>query len=392
MIDPGKLTEILKYRGIYKFFGVPDSLLKALSAVLEQDNEIHHAITPNEGIAISRAIGSFLATQKIPAVYMQNSGMGNAINPILSLADSKVYGIPMLIIVGWRGELLDDIQIKDEPQHVKQGEVTIPLIESMKYKYHMLEFNSDPVQVVNDCLHDIEMNHEPVFMVVRKGTFSSLPNLNQNIDSEYDLSRESVIEHLLMLLPSNVKYIATTGKAGRELYELRNIRSETHANDFLCVGGMGHASSIAAEIATELPEHIITCIDGDGSTLMHLASIQLCAKCNNLLHVIIDNGAHESVGGQPTTFRDLDSRRLGQCFGYQCSKVVISTDQLRQAIEQFKHKQVSTLLIVRCRQGSRINLGRPETPPVEQRSAFISSLNTYQGEKNEKDGTAFLQS
>ncbi|RZP72485.1 phosphonopyruvate decarboxylase [Vibrio vulnificus] len=376
MISPIEFLHALHHHGIDSYYGVPDSLLKSFGHALNEAPFVqHHHITPNEGIAISRAIGYYSATQKVPVVYMQNSGLGNAVNPLLSLADSQVYGVPMLLIVGWRGEMLATEQLADEPQHRKQGRVTTELIDAMGYPCVILDKNSDFRQVIDDSLQRAKQLQAPVFLVVRKGTFSACDS-SRDVN-RFDLSREHAIETVLQALPEDCISVATTGKAGREIFELRKTLNMPHNRDFLCVGGMGHASSIAAEIAHHKPDRPVVCFDGDGAVLMHLASLQHAASQPNLLHIVLNNCAHESVGGQRTQFDDLEVHALAQAFGYQHFAYVTDVDAIGREVDYFLTKPTSTLLIIGCKIGSRDDLGRPTISTQEQYAAFTEFVSSY---------------
>jgi len=375
MISPIEFLKELKENNIDTYYGVPDSLLKSLGDAINDSVLVsNHSITPNEGIAVSRAIGYFSATRQLPVVYMQNSGLGNAVNPLLSLADPQVYGVPMLIIVGWRGEIVGQDQIADEPQHRKQGRVTIDLIHSMGYNYFVVDKDSCYKTIVCESVALARQRQEPVFLVVRKDTFSA--HNSSSPKNRFKMNREEAIKNVLTLLPDDCISVATTGKTGREIFELRQSLNMPHHTDFLCVGGMGHASSIAAEIARYKPERSVVCFDGDGAALMHLASMQHAASQKNFLHIILNNCAHESVGGQSTSFDELDAASLARSFGYAKFAYITEKDELCRETTNFFHTQQSTLFIIGCKIGSRDDLGRPTTPAREQYAAFTNFVNS----------------
>lgn len=374
MISPIDFVQELKDNDVDTYYGVPDSLLKSFGNILNDSSLVsHHSITPNEGIAISRAIGYFSASQKVPAVYMQNSGLGNAINPILSLADPQVYGVPLLIIVGWRGEMLDTEQVSDEPQHRKQGRVTTDVIEAMGYHYSILDKDSDFKHVLCNIVETAKQKQEPVFLVVRKGTFSE--SISADYTNRFEMSRELAIKNVLKALPDDCISVATTGKTGREIFELRKSLDMSHDGDFLCVGGMGHASSIASEIARCKPNRTVACFDGDGAVLMHMASMQHAASQCNLIHIVLNNCAHESVGGQSTTFDELDAHSLSKAFGYKRFSYITNPEDLGREVDDFLINKKSTLLIIGCRIGSRSDLGRPTISTMEQYSSFTNFVS-----------------
>lgn len=369
MISPFDFLTALKEHDIDTYYGVPDSLLKSFDQALSDSTSVRsHSIVPNEGIAVSRAIGYFAATRQIPVVYMQNSGLGNAVNPLLSLADAQVCGVPMLLVVGWRGEMIGQEQITDEPQHRKQGRVTLELIESMGYSYFIVDKASCYKTIIDESVELAKRKHEPVFLVVRKDTFSNVKS--ERPENRFDMTREASIKSVLALLPDTCITVATTGKIGREVFELRQSLKMPHYSDFLCVGGMGHASSIASEIACYKPERTVVCFDGDGAALMHLASMQHAACQKNLLHIILNNCVHESVGGQSTTFDELDAASLARTFGYARFSYITDEKTLCRQTALFLLAPESTLLIVGCKIGSRIDLGRPTVSSKEQYASF----------------------
>ena len=298
MIPPCHLYDQLAQGGIDFYVGVPDSLLKPFCAyVADQTREGQHVITANEGNAVALAMGHHLATGGNPAVYMQNSGLGNIVNPLLSLADKEVYSVPMLFVIGWRGQP----GVKDEPQHIKQGRVTLPLLEAMEVSHAILD--GDPEK-------SPELVAEAVKRVVEEGGVHALV-VTQGAFEEYrgqknregpSLKRESVIQQVVAALEKDTVVVSTTGKASRELFEIREAEGEGHERDFLTVGGMGHASQIALGIAMGAPARQVVCIDGDGASLMHLGSMAIngTSGLKNFKHILINNGAHESVGGPPT--------------------------------------------------------------------------------------------
>ncbi|MCZ8167488.1 phosphonopyruvate decarboxylase [Silanimonas sp.] len=370
MIPPEKLYRLLQSRGIGLFAGVPDSLLANFCAYVDDNGEDgSHVITANEGNAVALAAGYHMATGKFCAVYMQNSGLGNAINPLTSLADPEVYRLPMLLIIGWRGEP----GVKDEPQHVKQGRVTLGQLELLGVPCRVLEAGSDAEAVVDELFADMARTNAPVALVVRKDTFAKYKSLRK-AESLSDMTREQALDTLLALTGSDDLIISTTGKTSREVFELRVRRGEAQ-RDFLTVGGMGHTSSIALGVALGQPKRRVVCLDGDGSLLMHLGAMPVIGslKPARLIHVLLNNAAHESVGGQPTAAGSIDFAAIALGSGYAAHRVAGDPASLRAAWRELVDHQGPVLLEVRIKAGSRDDLGRPTSSAEENKRAFMGA-------------------
>ncbi len=368
MIAPQAFVEELQRYGTDFFCGVPDSLLKNLCAYITDtvDRE-HHIITANEGNAVALAAGHHLATGAIPFVYMHNSGQGNAINPLLSLADEDVYQIPMLLCVGWRGEP----GVKDEPQHLKQGKVTLSLFEAAGIPYQVL--SAEPEQMVaqiSEAYASMQENSSPYALIIRKEVFSSYV-LQQKTIVDGALVREEALEIVVDHLPPDAIVVSTTGMASRELYEIREKREEGHQKDFLTVGSMGHASQIALGIALAKKERLVVCIDGDGAALMHLGGAAIIANATpeRFLHIILNNGSHDSVGGQPTVGRSVNLVGVLLSLGYAKAVQVKTEDELIEALSAAVAGPYCIEVLVK--RGNRADLGRPKSTPVENKHAFM---------------------
>ena len=377
MINPNYLYEKLIKAGTVFFTGVPDSLLKSFCAYLTDNvKEENHIIAANEGAAVGLACGFHLATGKIPLVYMQNSGIGNAVNPLLSLADSDVYQIPLILLIGWRGEP----GVKDEPQHIKQGKVTCAMLDSIGIPYAIMSDNENDLYKQITAMYDhFSKNNSPYGLIVKKDTFANY-KLQKNITANetYSLSRETAIQEILNNSRPDEIYVSTTGMASRELFELRDKMNHSHSLDFLTVGSMGHSSQIALGIALQKPQKHITCLDGDGALLMHTGSLAIIGnkKAKNFRHIILNNGAHDSVGGQPTVGLEIDIPALALSCGYEKTISVNSIDTLRSALHALKNeeRQGSVLIEVRICKGARSDLGRPTSTPIENKKAFMEAL------------------
>jgi phosphonopyruvate decarboxylase len=374
MINCKKFYDCLVEKGIDFFTGVPDSLLKDFCAyVTDNVDPRNNIIAANEGGAIALVAGYNLATGNIGLVYMQNSGQGNSINPLTSLADPEVYSIPMLLLIGWRGEPGN----KDEPQHVKQGKITLKLLETLDIPYKVL---SDSLEEAKDDLNEafnvMKEKNRPYALVVRKKTFEQYL-LKNKIRTSYELNREDAIKLVIDNLDNSDIIISTTGKASRELFEYREERKQDHKKDFLTVGSMGHSSQIALGIALQKPNRQIYCLDGDGALIMHLGSLTIIGQQSphNLKHIIFNNGAHDSVGGQPTAGFNIDIPAIANACGYKLAVRAETSDEVLEKINLLKSYSGPGLLEIRINKGARKDLGRPTTTPIENKESFTEFLS-----------------
>ncbi len=370
MMNPETFYKSIQFRGIGLMAGVPDSLLKHLCAYVDANCcTSEHIITANEGNAIALAAGYHLATGKIGAVYMQNSGLGNCVNPLTSLADSEVYSIPMLLIIGWRGAP----GIKDEPQHVKQGRITTGQLDLLEISYQILQADSDLDHILDKSFAELAEENAPVALLIRKGTFESWKGRGKS-EQTYTMKREQALAVLLNLAKPDDLFISTTGKTSRELFELRVHRGEPQ-RDFLTVGSMGHTSSIALGVALGKPDRRVICLDGDGSFIMHMGAMPIIAslKPNNLVHVILNNQAHESVGGQSTVAGQIDLRAIALASGYKAYHQASDTVSLNKAWQSIDNSDGPQLLELHLCTGSREDLGRPTSTPQENKQAFMEA-------------------
>lgn len=373
MIDPGLFYKILKKGDIDFFIGVPDSLLKGFNNYLASNlRDDEHIIAANEGGAVSIAAGYYLATGKIPLVYMQNSGLGNSVNPLTSLVHRDVYSIPVLLLVGWRGEP----GVKDELQHVVQGKITLKLLETMQIPFRIL--SSDPAGMKKDiswAVGNIKSKQSPHALVVRKNTFSDYVLSVKPRPDESILARESVIGEIISNLGENYAIVSTTGKTSRELFEYRELTRGAHDRDFLVVGSMGHASQIALGLALNKPDRKIVCFDGDGALIMHMGALSIIGryKPNNFLHIILNNGSHESVGGQPTSASSTDFCKVALACGYKKAVTAKKAVDIKRAIKGFKNNG-PIMIEVKIKTQSRKDLGRPTISLQSLKNNFIQNL------------------
>lgn len=372
MIQPKAFIDALVQGGVDFFAGVPDSLLKNLCAYIT-DNvpREKNIIAANEGNAVGLAAGYHLATGKVGCVYMQNSGEGNIVNPLLSLVDEDVYHIPMLLVIGWRGEP----GVHDEPQHKKQGKVTLSLLETMGVPYAVLDENWE--QQVQGALKAISETNGVYALIVRKGTFDEYVLQKQTL-SYLPLSREEAIKIVVDKLREDDIVVSTTGMISRELFEYREALGQGHGADFLTVGSMGHASQIALGIALQKPNRRVIVFDGDGALLMHMGGMAIigdyCPK--NLVHVVFNNGAHDSVGGQPTVGQKIDIEEIAKAVGYTDVVSVDNRSALMSAMNHVNYAAIDgvSLINVNVRKGNRKDLGRPTTTPIQNKEAFMQNL------------------
>ena len=357
--------------------GVPDSLLKNLTAVFDSSpGLIEHQIASNEGSAVGLAVGRYLATGRIPIVYMQNSGLGNSINPLTSLAAKEIYSIPLILLIGWRGEILPDgNQIEDEPQHKFQGKITTKLLSSLEIPFVILDFESDIIKTIEDVIKNALRDKSPQAILVRSGTFSTTNTIFEHKNG-FVIKREEAISMLLDTFPKNSFYIATTGFTGRILMKMRMLRNEKQENDFLVIGGMGIANQIATGISDSLKSERIRviCLDGDGSVLMHLGGLLNSSRSERLVHVLLNNGCHESVGKQQTNGGNVDFSRIAGILGYKNIYSVSTINEMQEAIDLSANSRGSSFIEIKCCVGDSTDLPRPKDSPKNLRLRFESSL------------------
>ena len=366
-----KLVEII---GADFYSGVPDSQLKALCNYLMATYGIdqkHHIIAANEGNCTALAAGYHLATGKVPVVYMQNSGEGNIINPVASLLNDKVYAIPMIFIVGWRGEP----GIHDEPQHIYQGEVTVKLLEDMDISTFIIgkDTTDDEVKTAMENFKSVLAKGKQVAFVIRKGALTDAPKVEYKNNNT--MVREEIIRHIVKVSDED-PIVSTTGKASRELFEIREANGQSHKYDFLTVGSMGHSSSIALGVAINKPNCKVWCIDGDGAVLMHMGSMAVIGSCapKNLVHVVVNNQAHETVGGMPTVANAVDLPAVALACGYKLALSADNRESLDAALEEALRSEGPVLVEAKCAIGARADLGRPTTTPQQNKEAFMDFL------------------
>jgi len=358
----------------FEFFtGVPDSQLKPLCNYLMNTYGIsdNHIIAANEGNAVAIAAGYHMATGKVPVVYMQNSGIGNIINPVASLMNDKVYAIPCVFVVGWRGEP----GIKDEPQHIFQGEVTVKLLEDMDIKTFIISKETTEEEL---CEKQKEFDAllsegKQVAYVIKKGALSYDEKVKY--ENTYLMKREDIVEHITKVTGDDI-IVSTTGKASRELFEIRERNKDIHSRDFLTVGSMGHSSSIALGLAKAKKDKKIWIVDGDGAALMHMGSMAVlgASDVKNIVHIVINNGAHETVGGMPTVAEKINMLKIAEGCGYKNFVSVNTFEELDNVLSEAKEKNELSFIEVKCAIGARDDLGRPTTTAKENKENFMEYL------------------
>lgn len=379
MISPRAFYEALAANGVNFLVGVPDSLLKEFCAFVDAAlPPERHLIAANEGTAVGIATGVHLASGGLPMVYLQNSGLGNSVNPLLSLADPEVYGVPMIILVGWRGEP----GVKDEPQHVKQGRVSPALLDAMEIPYRTLDGDeAEAADLARWATATARERSGPVALLVRKGAFGKAEKRRESAAADAGMmSREDAIGLVTEVLPADVTIVSTTGMISRELYEHRMRLQQDRASDFLTVGSMGHASQIALGIALMRPDKAVACIDGDGAALMHLGGLATIGarQPKRYLHIVLNNGAHDSVGGQPTVGFDISLTDIARACGYaHVAGPLTDAGEIRAALASLATAEGPALIEIRVRTGSRDDLGRPKESPAENKAIFVDRLRGH---------------
>ena len=372
MIRPEFFIEKLRENGIDCFAGVPDSLLKNICAyITDHCDAQHNIIAANEGAAVGLAAGHYLATGQPACVYMQNSGEGNIINPLASLTDPEVYNIPVLLLIGWRGRP----GVHDEPQHVKQGKVTTGLLNTMGINFDVLSKEEDKAEKQIAKAVAVLKNKDVYALVIEKDTFEDykLQNVEKN---DLTMSREEAIQTVAAALGEKDCIVSTTGMISRELFEYRDAMNQGHERDFLTVGSMGHASQIALGIAMAKSDRKVWCFDGDGAAIMHMGSMAIVASKapKNYVHVVFNNGAHDSVGGQPTVGLKINLPAVAKAVGYKNAYSVETKEYLTELLGKVKSQECPVLLEVKVKKGNRKDLGRPTTTPIQNKEALMSFL------------------
>ena len=372
-ISPLDFFNILTDNNIDFFTGVPDSLLKEFCFCIDDKvTDQKHIVAANEGNAIGLACGYYLSSGKIPLVYMQNSGLGNAINPLLSLCDQSVYSIPMIIVIGWRGQP----QTEDAPQHYRQGEVTLGLLDALGIEYRIMPDTSiETKNCVVELIKTASVKKAPVALVVKKNTFEKYSS-KQKEQALFELTCQESIKLILDELQHKDVVVSTTGKISRELYEYRKKSDQAHNRDFLMVGSMGHCSQIALSIAYEKPLRQVFCLDGDGAVIMHMGALAIIgsSSAKNFKHIIINNGSHDSVGGQSTAGFKISFVDIAKACGYKIVFLASTASSIEEKISELCRAQGPALLEIRIKGSHVSKLGRPKSLK-ENKENFMEFLS-----------------
>jgi phosphonopyruvate decarboxylase len=369
MISPADLYQFLAKQGVTGYAGVPDSLLKHFLKYL-QDHSSEHTITANEGLAIGLAAGYHLATGKVPLVYLQNSGLGNIINPLTSLADKEVYGIPVLLLIGWRGRP----GTKDEPQHVKMGRITVPLLDTLEVPVYILEEEQEKAfGQISDAINKAKAEQRPVALLVPEEIFEVYKGEAEQ--QTHSLEREEVIRQLIEHLTGDEVVVCTTGKAGREFYEQNKMTDNKINKYLLSVGAMGHANHVALGIRKNSGERVVM-LDGDGALLMQMGSLATIGQHVNdgFLHIVINNGSHESVGGQPTEGFAIDLCSMASASGYTQVIRISNESELQVWLKEVPSVTGKQFVEILTNKKSRPDLGRPAGSPTEWKNDLMTTL------------------
>ena len=370
MINTKEFLVELQKNDLTFFSGVPDSLLKNLCFAIDKKFPSKHFVAANEGSAIGIGLGYYLKTKKIPVIYMQNSGLGNAINPLISLANSKVYRIPVFMIIGWRGE--KSKKLIDEPQHLAQGKETINFLKSLGVRYKIVSSRSNIKKIIKDLKTYSYKNRLPVCILVKKNAFEN-KKFEKKVTYKNLYFREELLRTLLENLPQKSNIVSTTGILSREINEILNKKNLKKLNNFMCVGGMGHAISVASGIAINTKKKIF-CLDGDGSLTMHMGSLTTSALQKNIVHILFNNNGHESVGGQKTSADSVQFHRLAKILGYKNTRYCKNKIQLIQAVKEGILSEQSFFIEILCKQGHRKNITRPSKKMIILKNQFMKNL------------------
>ena len=366
----------MKENSIEFFTGVPDSLLKDFLGYMNDNISYpNHIAAANEGNAVGLAIGYYLATKKIPLVYLQNSGLGNTINPLLSLADNSVYAIPMILMIGWRGKP----GVKDEPQHIVQGQLTKDILDTIRIPYLVINKDcskQDLKKIFKKASEDTILKKHPFALLVEKDSFQTY-EVSNNSSLTHLMTREEALEICINNINNDDIVVSTTGMLSRELFELRERKCMGHSNDFLTVGGMGHANQIALGIALNKPNRNIYCFDGDGALLMHMGSMALNGflKLKNYKHILFNNKVHDSVGGQPTSGQNICFNDLAKVTGYEFHAKTFNSGEIKKVFNEIKNNHKSSFIEIMIKRGSRKDLSRPKSSPKENKKALMKNIH-----------------
>ena len=374
MIKASQLINLLTKEELNFITGIPCSILKDfLSGLSEKKGQIEHIIATSEEEAMSIGVGYYLATAKIPIVYMQNSGLARSVDVLTSLANKEVYNVPILLLISWRG----DPSKKDEPQHLKMGKITPKILKTLNIPYTVLS-DSKPkiVKEIKVAKKYLENNSLPYAIIIKKGLIK--PDQTKKQKDVYLLSREETIKIIINNLKNDEVIISTTGKTSRELFEYRETKKQSHKTDFYTVGSMGCSAAIALGIALGKPKKKIFVFDGDGSVLMQMGSLATIGHYlpKNFYHIIFDNNTYDSTGGQKTVSDTVNFNKIAFACGYKNVKTVFTQKKLVNIIQNLKMSSGPKMLVIKIKNGSRKDLGRPTITPSENKKLLMNFLKS----------------
>jgi len=371
MLKGSQLIKLLVKEDLNFITGIPCSILKSFLTHLNKVKKIKHILATNEGEASALAVGYYLATKKIPIIYMQNSGLANSVNPLISLLDKEVYSIPALLLISWRGQP----NRKDEPEHIKMGRITLELLKLLGIPYLLLSSDeTKAAQEIKRAKQYLKKNNSPTAIIIRKGILAySQSKKEKNI---YSLTREGAIKIIVDNLKDNRLIISTTGKTSRELFEYRENKNQNHQTDFYMVGSMGCVAAIALGIALEKPKKRIFVFDGDGAVLMKMGTLATVGYHlpKNFYHIIFDNRAYDSTGGQSTISNSVSFDKVASACGYKSVKTVSTKKELINSIRKIELQKSPHLFVIKVKKGSRDDLTRPTEMPWQNKVAFMKFL------------------
>ena len=380
------IDELIKYLDEKHFSilcGVPDSLLSELTFAFDSiKSDLIHIKSSSEGSAVGQAIGAYLSTGKPALIYMQNSGFGNSINPLTSLASQQVYGIPMVVVIGWRGEVENNTQSFDEEQHLLQGKITIDLLKLLEIDFKIINNIKDFTKYLRIYRDKSLETQKPVALVIRKKTFKKIKKIPTDFWKSSDIIRKKAIQTILSALGDEVFYVTNTGFTSREFLETKLDKvNDKNVNDFLCIGGMGHAISVAAGIAITKDSKKVVCFDGDGSMLMHLGSYRNASQINNMIVFLFNNGCHESVGGNLVDSKNLSFADIAKKIGFKKTYSISNENNLISILEKIKKINCSLFIEIKCNSVPNKNLARPKFTMQDLKYKILSQLSDYDEKK-----------
>ena len=381
------IDELIKYLDEKHFSilcGVPDSLLSELTFAFDSiKSDLIHLKSSSEGSAVGQAIGAYLSTEKPALIYMQNSGFGNAINPLTSLASQQVYGIPMVIVIGWRGEVENNTQSLDEEQHLLQGKITIDLLKLLEIDFKIINNIKDFTKYLKIYRDKSLVTQKPVALVIRKKTFKKIKKIPTNFWKSSDIIRKKAIQTILSALGDEVFYVTNTGFTSREFLETKlDTANDKNVKDFLCIGGMGHAISVAAGIAITKDNKKVVCFDGDGSMLMHLGSYRSASQINNMIVFLFNNGCHESVGGNLVDSKNLSFADIAKTIGFKKTYSISNEKNLISTLDKINKINCSLFIEIKCNSVPNKNLARPKFTMQDLKYKILSQLSDYDEKKS----------